>query len=392
MSKFKVLLWKYYLYRVLIHIHFFSGVLVPFFTDWGGITFTQVMILQSWFMFWIFALEIPTGSVADYFGRKYSIALGCFAHALGCVIYVIAPQFLVFLIAEFLMALGMSLISGANEAFIYDSLVEIKEEHQSKKIFARAESFGLSGIMISAPIGSWMASLWGLQSTMFLTTFPTLLGGFIALSFKEPKLYTEQKEKKYFSILKEGTKYFLHHKILKVLAFDMILIQSVAYFMIWLYQPKLQSIYFNIVYFGLVHASFVLSQTVMMNYFEKLEKIFRSKKRLIFLTSFLTGCFFLLTGFTNMIVPTLLGIILGGGIGLSRRPILISYMNKHIPSHQRATILSCVSMMRTFMLVIINPFVGYLASQYLNTTFIVLGSFALLFSLASKVQEEHLLD
>ena len=42
----------------------------PSFTEWGGITFTQIMFLQGWFMAMIFIFEIPTGSIADYFGRK----------------------------------------------------------------------------------------------------------------------------------------------------------------------------------------------------------------------------------------------------------------------------------------------------------------------------------
>ena len=57
---------RYYAFVFFKDLAFFSAVLVPFFTDWGGINLTQVQILQSWFMFWMFILEIPTGAVADF--------------------------------------------------------------------------------------------------------------------------------------------------------------------------------------------------------------------------------------------------------------------------------------------------------------------------------------
>ena len=67
---FKSNIWKMYAFRFLISMHFFSAVLIPFFLDYGNISFTKIMLLQSWFAFWSFVLEIPTGTIADYFGRK----------------------------------------------------------------------------------------------------------------------------------------------------------------------------------------------------------------------------------------------------------------------------------------------------------------------------------
>ncbi|MBU2036458.1 MFS transporter, partial [Patescibacteria group bacterium] len=75
-GKLKSTINRYYLYSFLISLHLFSAVLVPFFTDWGGISQGKIQILQSWFMFWIFILEIPTGAVADYIGRKQSLFIG----------------------------------------------------------------------------------------------------------------------------------------------------------------------------------------------------------------------------------------------------------------------------------------------------------------------------
>jgi len=115
-------IWKMYVFKFLVSLHFIGGVLVPFFMDWGKISFTQIMILQSWFMLWIFIMEVPTVTIADYFGRKYSLLLGCIVNIITVIIYTITPNFYLFLVGEFLWATSAALFSGADDAFVYDSL------------------------------------------------------------------------------------------------------------------------------------------------------------------------------------------------------------------------------------------------------------------------------
>ena len=61
MSTIRSNLPKIYAFKFLMGLHFFGGVLIPFFTDWGGINYFRVMVLQSFFVFSVFLLEVPTG-------------------------------------------------------------------------------------------------------------------------------------------------------------------------------------------------------------------------------------------------------------------------------------------------------------------------------------------
>jgi len=391
-KSFRSNIWKIYLFQFLISLHFIGGVIIPFFTDWGGINFTQIMILQSWFMFWIFFLEVPTGVVADFLGRKHSLILASVINAVAAIIYSSYPNFFIFLIGEFLWAMSAALLSGANEAFVYDTLNKINESEKSKKIFGRMESFHLVGIMIGALLGSIIAAQFGLNIPMFLMVVPLTLAFFVGLFLKEPKTAKSAETKRYINILKGGVKFFYKNKVLKILAIDMIFIGTVSYFMIWFYQLMLKQAGIDIIYFGLVHAAFVLSQILIMNNYERLEEIFGSKRRLIFLSALITGIMFVVGGLTSFAPIVLLVIIVGGGFGLSRRPLFISYMNKYIPSPQRATVLSTISMFRRICLVVVNPLIGMLVDWSLNYTLIILGTAAIIFSFVSKVEENHLID
>ncbi len=389
---YKSNIWKYYLFYFLCNLSFIGGILIPFFTEWGGLNFTQTMFLQSWFMFWTFLLEVPTGAVADYVGRKHSLILAAFLNGVGFLVYVSQSNFYVFLLGEFILAMALALASGAGEAFVYDSLKKIGKEKKSKKIFARVQTFKLLGIMVGSPIGSLVAGIYGLRSPVILMSVPLTVATLLAITFKEPKTSKKLESNRYIRIVKDGLKYFKDNQVLKILAFDIIIIATAGYLMIWLYQPLLEQSGVPIEYFGFVHASLVLSQIFIMNIYGKLEVIVKSKKRMLFLSSFITGLLFLVGGLTSFIPLIIIVILVAGGFGLTRRPLFASYMNKHVPSSERATILSTISMLRRLLVAIINPIVGMLVDWSLNYTFVLIGIVVLISALFSRVKEEHLID
>jgi predicted MFS family arabinose efflux permease len=394
-EKFRNNIWKIYIFKFCISLQFVGGVLVPFFLDWGGITFTQIMILQSWFMFWIFIFEIPTGSIADYLGRKHSLTLAVVMNSIGVLIYSSIPNFYIFLLGEFMWALAQALFSGAGEAFIYDTLKIIEEPEKSKHVYGKFESFGLFGYMIAAPIGSIFAVVISLRSTMLLIVVPMTFAFVIAMTFKEPKIKEIKERKSYLKILRDGVKFFYNNKILKILAFDMISIGVVAFLMIWLNQPMLIILNVNIIFFGIIQFIWVACEIVIMNNYTRLERIFGTKRRYLFFSALIVGLMFILGGISLIIINiplALLSIIIVTAFGLTRTPLLISYMNKHIPSPERATILSTINMFRTLCLVIIYPLIGLAVDKALYLTLLILGILSLFFSFVSRIKEEFLID
>ncbi|MBI5254739.1 MFS transporter [Candidatus Falkowbacteria bacterium] len=96
-------------------------VYVIFLVD-NGMTMAQVGIINFVFMLAIFAFEIPTGVIADYFGRKISVLTGLFFHALSTLIYFASYGMFGFIIAELTCAVGSCFISGALDAWVKDAI------------------------------------------------------------------------------------------------------------------------------------------------------------------------------------------------------------------------------------------------------------------------------
>ena len=381
-----------YVIKLLQNFHFIGGVLVPFFTDWGGISFAQIMILESFYVFSVFLLEIPTGAIADYFGRKTSLICGALVTSVAALVYSSYPNFYVFMLGEFLWAMGFAFASGADEALVYDTLKKIRQQKKSKSIFGRFASVNMAGIMISAPIGSIIAANLGLRFTMMFIAIPTFASFILSLTLKEPKTKKRVESQRYIKTLLSGVKYFKGHRVLKILAFDRISIMALAFFIIWTYQPMLQQLSVPIVYFGFVHAAMSGIQIVFMNNFVRLEKLFGSKKRYLLLSALITGIAWILFGVNTNVLLGITLIIVIAGFGLSREVLFQSYMNKYIESHNRATVISTVSMIDRFVRAVLYPIIGLLVEWSLNYAIIIVGVAIILSSLVSSVEEEHLID
>jgi len=223
-----------------------GAISVPFFLEWGKINYTQLFILQSWLMAWIFVLEIPTGVIADRIGRKHSLFLSGILGAISVNVFIFSPNFYIFLLAEFLMALTLAFCSGADTALLYEILKKQKMEKQSKYIFSRYKMFNTLGTAVGLPIGSVIAGLmiWPYPSNLtlpfLLTSIPFAIAAIFAILIKEDR--RPKFRENYLKTAIGGIKYFAGHKILKALALDMILVSSTTFFMYWFYQSLLESI------------------------------------------------------------------------------------------------------------------------------------------------------
>ena len=376
LDKLKGITWRYYVFSFLAGLSFYTAALIPFYTNWGHVSLAQVQFLQAWLMFWAFVLEIPTGIIADKFGRKYSVALGCLITFLSFLVYGSIPNFLTFLVAEFLAATGMALMSGASEALLYDSLKEENKEEKFKNVFGRSFSIGQISTIISAPVGGLIAANYGLNAPMLLTALPALIAAFILLTVKEPALKFA-KERKYLDIAKRGISSFVRHKVLRSLALNGILVYTGAYFLVWLYQPVLQNIGVAIIYFGFIRALFSLSGMIFTHNLRFTEKLFGSGKNFFNITAVITLISLLLVSMFPNLITVLLAIVLIGGLGQARFTALNSYMNDYIPSEQRATTLSTVSMLNRIVLIVLNPAVGFMADHSLKGAFMFVGALSL---------------
>jgi MFS family permease len=370
--------------------HFFAGAQVPFFTDWGGLQLAELFLLQAWFFLWIFLLEIPTGAVSDYLGRKASLICASVCLTAATAIYATGKGLPRYLLAEFVWAAAAAFASGSDEAMVYDSLRADGRENDSKSALARLATFDIGAIALAAPIGSLMAAEWGLRAPMLAMLVPFSLGIGASLLLREPPADPGEERRGYLETMTRGVKYFRAHKALRALAFDSVTVWMLCFMTVWLFQPRLKELGVGVRWYGFVTAAMTLSQILLLNNAERVEKFFGGTRRFLTWSAVIPGLAFLALPFATDPRAAAVLFVLVTGFGLSRSVIISNYLNKHVDSARRATVLSSVGMARQLMGVVVLPAVGLLTKASLSWTFAALGAAVLLCAGLSTVEEEHL--
>ncbi len=84
---------SYYLFSSFSDLLIIGPIIVLFMIH-KGLSFTEIMLLQSVCALSVFFFEVPTGALADKLSRKVSLCLGAVFYALGLFIYIIGHSFL----------------------------------------------------------------------------------------------------------------------------------------------------------------------------------------------------------------------------------------------------------------------------------------------------------
>lgn len=358
------------LFRVVRNFALFVPIIVPFYQE-NGLSQTQIYVLQSLFALTIVFLEVPSGYFADVLGRKLSIVLGAVLSTLGFILYSISYGFLPLLLAEFVLGIGYSFISGADSALAYDSFAAEGNE----KDYLRYESHG-SGFMgisegTASIIGGFLAVLslrapLVAQASVYSLTIP------LALLLTEPKRIKSAVSHPWKNVLRI-TKYALHgHKEIKWLILYGAIIATLTHTMVWLTQPYYQLVGVPLAWFGVLWASQLFIMAFFSHNADKYERWLGKKQALI---SFpIIGCAsYLILGFAPSfaVLPALLGFYFVRGVHM---PILQHYVNSVLDSDIRATVLSVKNLVQKLIYTVLGPLIGFMVDAYSLQTALLLSA------------------
>jgi len=329
-----------------------------------GMSLLQLGILEGIFHVTSFLMEVPTGAVADIWGRKVSRICGRVFSVISVVILIFSNSFFFFALSFVFTALSYNLESGAGEALVYDSLKEIGEENKYMKLAGTQEVFLQLGMVAGLILGGIIAT----KSYIYAYSLSAIIG-IVALiqafTFTEPNTReVKRKEESTFSVLKNQVLGSI--KILKEnrkIGFFIIFLQSISVFLtsIFFYiQNYMKGTGYNEGQIGLVLAISAVAGAIVASQAHRIEKVFKEKGILIImpiiaslsiwgiaLTKYYFAFFVVLTAVEGIIFI-----------------VINDYINKLIPSEKRATILSMASMVFSLMMIIVFPIVGQLGDMF----------------------------
>ena len=119
----------------------------------------DIFILKSVYSVAAVALEIPSGYLADVWGRKRCLVLGCILFFFGYLCYSFTGTFFAFLIAELLLGSGQTLVNGADSALLYDTVKHYGHEEEYLKYEGRITMLGNFAEAFAGIFGGLLAAV-----------------------------------------------------------------------------------------------------------------------------------------------------------------------------------------------------------------------------------------
>lgn len=166
------ILWPFYLDAILSPMLFFLPAFMILYFIKAGFSMFQIGVFLSAMPLASLLFEVPTGAIADLYGRKFSVLLGIFLQGAIALLFYFTTNFWAIAGLFALWGVSSTFISGASEAWTTD-LIKKRNKDLLHGFFTKKSSLDSAGLLISGILGAYVVSLFGLS----------VIWGFTALSW-----------------------------------------------------------------------------------------------------------------------------------------------------------------------------------------------------------------
>lgn len=333
------------------------------FTDYAGIGFLETVMITTMTLG-----EIPTGAIADIFGKKFSVTMAFLLGAVGNLIMAFAPNYWTLVASIVTMTVGGTFYSGAMQALVYDSLKEEGNETKYRKVIGRMTTMENLGMAVAGIAGGFMYQIW--PSLPFVAVaFAYLLGLIISLWLREPRVDSQKYSWKIF--IRQNSEGFRQLFLTKRIASLSWLLLVPAAFMV-----GTENVINDATAVQLGFDSIALGIFATITY---LFGIFVSEKTDWFVERFSNRMIYagvIILYLLSLYLMPVMGFYLGAFLLLLRYGVQTFFgnyesirLNEFVESKYRATTLSTFSLIKNIPYVLAATGIGFLISTYTATKF-----------------------
>jgi MFS family permease len=363
---------------------FIWGVNTLFLLD-AGLSNLEAFAANAFFTAGMVVFEVPTGVVADTWGRRTSYLLGTVTLAASTFLYYVmwltSAPFWQWAVVSMLLGLGFTFFSGAVEAWLVDAL-HFAEYHGGLEIvLGRGQMIGGVAMLGGSVAGGVIAQATSL-GVPFLLRVGVLVAMFVVayrvmkdLGFTpEPAAHPLRATRDVFTAsLEHGLKNPPVRWVMLAAPFA----SGVGFYTFYALQPYLLELYgdpdaYSIA--GLAAAIVAGSQILGGFAAPRIRGLFEKRTTALILGTIVSILMLVLLGITSAFWLALVLLGVWGLIFAAGMPIRQAYLNDMIPSKQRATVLSFDSLMGSSGGVVIQPVLGRVADVYSYGTSFVFGA------------------
>ncbi|GIH10134.1 MFS transporter [Rhizocola hellebori] len=341
----------------------------------AGLSNLEAFAANAFFTAGMVLFEVPTGIVADMWGRRASFLLGTVTLAVSTLLYVwlwqLEAPFWQWAVVSVLLGLGFTFFSGATEAWLVDALQETGYDGSLEAVFGRGQVMTGIAMLAGSVAGGFLAQATNLGVPFLLRAAILLVMFGVAFLLMRDIGFTPKRDGRVVSEVKriasESIEYGWRIPTVKYLMVAGAFTGGVGIYVFYALQPYLLDLYGNPQAYGIagLAAAVLAGSNIVGGLFAaRVRKMFRLRTSALLTAEVAGAAAIVLMGLLQYFWVVLALVVLSGLILSAATPIRQSYLNGLIPSQQRATILSFDSLMSSTGGVFAQPALGRIADVW----------------------------
>jgi MFS family permease len=353
---------------------FIWGINTLFLLD-AGLTNAQAFATNAFFTAGQVIFEIPTGIVADTWGRRTSYLMGTVSLALATLAYLFAWQagspFWVWAVISAFLGLGFTFFSGATEAWLVDALAFTKFKGSLESVFGKGQMVAGAAMLSGSVAGGLTAQATNLGVPYLLRAGFLFLTMVVAAIYMKDLGFTPKRTgravKDMQNTFKASLKYGLKNRPVRWLMIAAPFASGVGFYTFYALQPHLLNLYGDQQAYAVagLAAAIVAGAQIMGGFLAgQVKRLFTLRTTVLLSGTAVSAIFLFALGFTNSFWLAIFFLVIWALMFAALMPVRQTYLNGLIPSNQRATVLSFDSLMGSSGGVVIQPALGKVADNF----------------------------
>jgi MFS family permease len=341
----------------------------------AGLSNLEAFAANAFFTAGMVVFEVPTGIVADVYGRRLSFLLGTVTLAVTTALYVLLWQveapFWLWAVVSLGLGLGFTFFSGATEAWLVDALRATGYGGPLDPVFARGQVLTGVGMLTGSVAGGYIAQLTNLGVPFVLRAVVLAAMFALALALMRDLGFTPAPRGDPIGemrlITANSIEYGWRVPQVRYLMLAAPFTGGVGIYVFYALQPYLLELYGDPEAYGiagLVAAIVAGAQIVGGMVAPALRRLFRRRTSALLVAEAVSVAVLALIGLIESFGVVVGLIVVWGLLFAASMPIRQAYLNDRIPSQQRATILSFDSLMSSSGGVVAQPVLGRAADVW----------------------------
>jgi MFS family permease len=324
----------------------------------AGLDIFQVMLTNAAFTAGSMVFEIPTGVVADTVGRRTSLLLCLATLFITTLLYVAAFWwgwgFWAFVWVSVFLGLGYTFYTGAVDAWLVDALKATGYAAPLEPVFAKGQMMFGVGMLVGTIAGGVLGQIhlaipYLVRAGIVVPLFVMAWLGMRDIGYTPRALELRRVPAEMRRVFVEGMQYGLRHPVVRPLMLASVVSMSFLIFGFYSWQKYfLDLLGKNLVWVNGVISSLLGLTLIAGNALVgPLARVVRTRTGMLTLSVVIQAAMIVACGGLGILVPgpatfyvvVALYLVYGLALGIAT-PVKQGYLNAHIPSAQRATIIS----------------------------------------------------